>query len=258
MAKRVEPDIRTRTQVLSTVLEHGPISASSVARMMQLTPAAIRRHLDALESENAVEVRSLAGVKVGRGRPARHYVVTSSGHKRISHAYDQVAVDALHYVRDQLGQDAVEEFAQKQASELRRRLNAKMQAGATVAGRSRQLAEALDGEGFAATAVPVAVGTPLEAMQLCQGHCPIQQVAEEFPEFCEAELKEFGELLGVDVRRLSTLAGGAHVCTTHIPTSSINRPLLHDGDYRGSQTRRTTTASTTASTQDPTKEGGEG
>ena len=61
------------------------------------------------------------------------------------------------------------------------------------------------------------------AIQLCQGHCPIQDVAAQFPEFCEAEAKVFSELLDVHVQRLSTLAAGGHVCTTHIPTAPLVR-----------------------------------
>jgi hypothetical protein len=45
----------------------------------------------------------------------------------------------------------------------------------------------------------------------------VQHVAERFPQLCEAETAAFSELLGVHVQRLATLAGGAHVCTTHVP-----------------------------------------
>lgn len=54
------------------------------------------------------------------------------------------------------------------------------------------------------------------AIQLCQGHCPIQEVAKDFPEMCEAETEAFARLLGVPIQRLSTLANGGHVCTTNI------------------------------------------
>ena len=54
-------------------------------------------------------------------------------------------------------------------------------------------------------------------VQLCQGHCPVQHVAAEFPEFCDAETEAFSELLGVHVQRLATLAQGDHVCTTFVP-----------------------------------------
>ncbi len=224
-------EVRTRQKVLAAVLDLGPVSASGVAKEMKLTAAAIRRHLDALEEEGLIEVRTLAGVRAGRGRPARQYVVTPEGHSAISHTYDDLAVEAIGFVERRAGRDAVADFASEYVSDLRARLQARIDRRApTVAGRARDLAGALSSEGFAASASPVAVGTPLEAIQLCQGHCPIQRVAREYPEFCEAELDMFADYLGVDVRRLSTLANDDHVCTTHIPTSVLNRPLIDQTD----------------------------
>ena len=224
-------DARTRQRVLGAVLDLGPVSASGVAKVMDLTAAAIRRHFDALEADGLIEVRRLAGTRAGRGRPARQYVVTARGHELISHTYDDLAVDVLGFVERRSGREAVAEFAAEHVAELGQRLRARTERpGPTVVGRARQLAAALSAEGFAAPASPVAVGTPLEAIQLCQGHCPIQHVAKEYPEFCEAELQLFAEHLDVDVRRLSTLANGDHVCTTHIPTSVLNRPLIDQTD----------------------------
>ena len=76
--------------------------------------------------------------------------------------------------------------------------------------------------GFAASARPVQAGA-LAGVQLCQGHCPVQHAAEQFPTFCEAETDAFSRLLGVHVQRLATLAGGHHVCTTFIPTAGLVR-----------------------------------
>ena len=67
------------------------------------------------------------------------------------------------------------------------------------------------------TRTATAPGIPGVGRQLCQGHCPVQHVAREFPELCEAETDAFSRLLGVHVQRLATLAHGEHVCTTHIP-----------------------------------------
>ncbi|MDK7160631.1 transcriptional regulator, partial [Pauljensenia sp. UMB3104] len=58
------------------------------------------------------------------------------------------------------------------------------------------------------------------------GHCPIQNVAGDFPQLCDAETLAFGKLLDVHVQRLSTLAGGGHVCTTHIP---VGMPVIRPG-----------------------------
>ncbi len=66
------------------------------------------------------------------------------------------------------------------------------------------------------------------AVQLCQGHCPVQHVAEEFPQLCEAEAQVFAKLLGSHVQRLATLATGAHACTTNVPVG-ISVPAPHRG-----------------------------
>lgn len=232
MATNDTEDSRTRQKVFRSVLDDGPITASALAKGLDLTPAAIRRHLDALESEDLVEVRELAGKQAGRGRPARHYVVTPRGHGELSRSYDRLALDILRFMQRKVGADAIDDFSEDLVAKLRDRLGPELdrRGGTTVASRSRALAAALTREGYAASATPVAAGTPLEAMQLCQGHCPIQAVAAEFPEICEAELAMFSEYLGVDVRRLSSLAHGDHVCTTHIPTSELTRPLIHSND----------------------------
>jgi len=65
-------------------------------------------------------------------------------------------------------------------------------------------------------------------VQVCQHHCPVQHVAEEFPALCEAETEAIGRLVGRHVQRLATIAHGDGVCTTHIPlipvTSERTRP----------------------------------
>lgn len=232
MATNDTEERRTREKVFRSVLDDGPITASALAKSLDLTSAAIRRHLDALEGEDLIEVREFAGKQAGRGRPARHYVVTTRGHGSVSHSYDELAVNILQFMKEKVGAEAVDAFTEDLVAKLRDRLGGELdkRGGTTVASRSRALAAALTQEGYAASATPVAAGTPHEAMQLCQGHCPIQSVAAEFPEICEAELAMFSQYLGVDVRRLSSLAHGDHVCTTHIPTSELTRPLIHSND----------------------------
>ena len=76
---------------------------------------------------------------------------------------------------------------------------------------------------YAASTREVALGQAVIGTQLCQGHCPVQHVARQFPQLCEAETEAFSRLLGVHVQRLATLAHGEHVCTTHVPTERTTR-----------------------------------
>ncbi|WP_460444920.1 helix-turn-helix transcriptional regulator [Angustibacter aerolatus] len=217
-----EREQRTRDRVARTVLEHGPLTAADVACRLGVTPAAVRRHLDALEGSGQVQAREpRRGGTRGRGRPARVYVITDAGHATMTTAYDDLAASAMAFLAEQLGPAAVEQFAARRVAELEQRYAPVVdEAGPDVPARTAALADALARDGYAASSRPV--GAPsapagAQSVQLCQGHCPVQHVAERFPQLCDAETEVFSRLLGVHVQRLATLAGGAHVCTTHVP-----------------------------------------
>lgn len=241
----VEPgDTRTRDRVLAAITQQGPITAAQVAKDLGLTATGVRRHLDHLADAGLIEDREVAATgKRGRGRPARAWVVSSSGHDWLPDDYNTMAVDALRFLRDRAGADAVRGFADDRIARLEERYAEEVSAaGEDPAARAEALVAALRRDGFAASVRPM--GAPSEAadssagpsgnaagtarggigVQLCQGHCPVQQVATEFPEFCEAEADAFSRLLGVHVQRLATLAQGDHVCTTFIPTTNLTAP----------------------------------
>ena len=72
----------------------------------------------------------------------------------------------------------------------------------------------INGYGPTETTVYASISAPL---QLCQHHCPVSHVAEEFPELCETEREAFAEVLGTHVQRLATIVNGDCACTTHVP-----------------------------------------
>jgi predicted ArsR family transcriptional regulator len=214
-------DAGTRGRVLRLVASDGPISASSLAQRLNLTATGVRRHLDELASEGQVAVHASRSGRHGRGRPARQYVATPVGQAGLDQGYADLAIDVLAFLEASTG--TVEGFARARAGRLGARLNDVVDRSVDVAERARVVAAVLDANGFAATARPVpGVG----AVQLCLGHCPVQEAAERFPQLCDAETEMLGDVLGVHVQRLSTLAAGDHVCTTHVPTGlSAGAPI---------------------------------
>ena len=216
-------DRGTRERVCREILQRGPITASDLAATLGLTAAGVRRHLDALTAQHLVSTWTGAeGTPRRRGRPARRYVLTDTGHAAMSTAYDDLAAQLLEFLADTAGAEAVREFAAVRAGRLAERYRpAVTAAGADPHQRADALAQALSVDGYAASVRSVDDGHVAEhasaGKQLCQGHCPVQQVATQFPQLCEAETQAFSDLLGVHVQRLATLAHGEHVCTTHIP-----------------------------------------
>ena len=200
---------RTRDRVRSLLLDLGPSTAATLAERTGLTVAAVRRHLDALVAAGTVTTRTPHLRAIKRGRPARLYALTDAGHADGPAAYDDLAAGALRFLAGIAGNGAVEQFAQTRAAALEERYAHVV----TAEDRPAALAEALAADGYAATTGPQGTG-----VQLCQHHCPVQHVAAEFPQLCEAETAALGRLLDVHVQRLATIAHGDGVCTTFIPS----------------------------------------
>ncbi len=228
----VNTDIRpeaspTRDRVLRVVSQEGPVDIATLVARVGLTETAVRRHVDNLHADGLVESRDAGGPR-RRGRPSKAWVLTEAGHRALASDYDHLAGDALRFLRRTAGEGAVQAFAEERVAHLEARLADRLDAvGVDPARRTDALVDALTTEGYSASARPVGTpGTPtaLTGVQLCQGHCPVQHVATEFPELCEAETEAFSRLLGVHVQRLATLAHGDHVCTTFVPTPTTERP----------------------------------
>ena len=219
------PATSTRERVRTAVSEHGPVTAAELGQRMNLTPAAMRRHLDALLADGLIAEREAPTTGARRrGRPARAYVLTEAGHGAMPDGYDALASQVIEHLIELGGEQALVAVAQERARELAHSVRPAVEAaGDDPDARADALARALSRQGFAASTRPVAEGTPLAGVQLCQGHCPVQHVAASHPEFCEAERAAFSEVLGVHVQRLASLAHGDHVCTTFIPTPAVPR-----------------------------------
>jgi predicted ArsR family transcriptional regulator len=208
-----EDDQSTRQRVARSILVDGPSTAAALGARLALTPAAVRRHLDQLVAEGAAEAREpRPQAHRGRGRPAKVFALTEHGRERFDQQYDDLAVQALRFVRDTGGEKAVRAFAHQRVAFIEERF------GDVAAARPELrpvevLATVLTDEGYAAAVR----GLPVVGEQLCQQHCPVSHVAHEFPQLCEAETQAIGRVLGRHVQRLATIAHGDGVCTTCIP-----------------------------------------
>jgi predicted ArsR family transcriptional regulator len=209
---RGESDAPTRERVARTLLELGPSTAAALAERLDLTPAAVRRHLDHLVAEGALEAREpkVYGAR-GRGRPAKVFVITDAGRDRFDQHYDDLAVQALRFLAETGGDEAVHEFARRRVAVIEAGYDQVVAAQPELE-PAQALARALSDSGYAASVRQSPVGE-----QLCQQHCPVAHVAHEFPQLCEAETELISHVLGRHVQRLATIAHGDGVCTTCIP-----------------------------------------
>ena len=217
-------DQPTKDRVARAILVSGPSTAAALAEQLALTPAAVRRHLDHLVTEGVVEPRDqrVYGHR-GRGRPAKVFALTDAGRDAFDQAYDDLAADALRFLAETAGDDAVMECARRRMAFIERDY-ARVVADDPGLSPAEALAKVFSDEGYAANVrqLPL-VDDRAVGEQLCQQHCPVAHVAQEFPQLCEAETEAIGRILGTHVQRLATIAHGDGVCTTCIPEVSKER-----------------------------------
>jgi len=196
-------------RVARSLLSGGPATAAELAERLSMTPAGIRRVLTLLSEHGMVSAHDRApygpAPKPRRGRPSSVYVLTDTGRSACDQAYDELALSALRFMDQVYGAQAVESFAAARADHL-----AEAMRGSTSV---HDVASALTRAGYAADVEPLGDGV----LQLCQHQCPVVDVARAFPALCDAETAAIGEVLGLHVTRLATLAHGDQICTTLIP-----------------------------------------
>ncbi len=222
-------DGHTRSAIIQVLLE-GPVTASVIGERLGISAAGVRRHLDALiEAGDAQATAAAAWQHAGRGRPAKRYRLTAAGRAKLGHTYDDLAAAAMRQLREIGGDDAVRTFARRRIDTILSGVTHGADGVEPTAGR---VAEALTEAGYATTTTRVS--GPIDGVQICQHHCPVSHVAEEFPELCEAEREAFSEILGTHVQRLATIVNGDCACTTHVPLQPDTTPPLRRAARAGS------------------------
>jgi len=214
-------DGSTRRSIVRLLLESPSITAVDIGRSLDLSAAGVRRHLDALVEGGDAEANPAAAWQhAGRGRPAKRYRLTGAGRAKLEHSYDDLASAAMRQLREIGGEEAVRTFARRRIDTILAGVaRAESDDHGAVEAAAEDVADALTQAGYATTTTRV--GGPIQGIQICQHHCPVSHVAEEFPELCEAEQAAISDVLGTHVQRLSTIVNGDCACTTHVPLNLI-------------------------------------
>lgn len=203
---------------LVELLRSEPRSVAALAQEMDMSEVAVRHHLQVLESDGFV-----AGTTVrrsGRGRPGMRYALTDKARRLFPDNSAELANELMSYLSDEHGRSELQRFLRWRAGRHSERYAEALADAESVEDRVERLAGALSDDGFASTVETVTTPEGATVLELRQGHCAIQSVAEEHPELCAYEASTFKQLLGAKLSRRQTIAGGAEACVCHITVES--------------------------------------
>jgi len=207
----------SRAQVVD-LLRAGVASAADLAERMGISEAAVRRHLQGLQSEGLVLTTTIRSG--GPGRPSTRYALSDRGRRLYPDHSAEFANELLDYVEAEHGRTALLAFLRWRQGRQSERYAAALVGVDEPEARTAILAQMLSEDGFFAEVEHVEAPDGATVLELSQGHCAISLVAAAHPEICAFEAALFRELLGVKLSRRQTIAQGASACVCSISTST--------------------------------------
>ena len=196
-----------RAEIVRLLKTDGEASAADIAARLGISTVAVRKHLDALETEGLAIARR---VPVPRGRPMLAYRLTEESENLFPQRYDRLAVELLDDLVALDGRQSLGRLFAARTDRLSQSYEIRLQ-DKGLAEQLEELARLRDEEGYMAV-FEIRDGQFL----LREHHCPIFEVAQRHPEACNCEQELCERVLKAHVRRETRLVDGKPFCEYHI------------------------------------------
>ena len=220
-----------QAELLLALKKHQPLTARELAVRFDVTPNAMRRHLETLEAAGVVRhTREVRGV----GGPVHAFTLSASGETLFPRTYANVLLETLESIAAERGRAGVSDF-------FRRKWNILAADAAPALSqlplneRVQLVAELWTSLGYMAEAdVDRESGQPV----LRKHNCAIRAVAEQYPEVCATEMEFISEVIGEPADRRQHILGGCNSCEyvlggVQLARRPVEIVISDAGDRRG-------------------------
>ena len=195
----------TRHAIVELLKKNDGMTASRLAKQLDLHSMTIRQHLSILEREGHIQHYR---EKISRGRPVYVYKLTPEAKESLfPNNYPRFALGTLDALMVIDGAEKVNQLLEYQ-------MEAKIATclndieGKSLAEKVKMLAAFLDEEGY-----QVEVAETPNAYILKEHNCALESIAKEYPQLCQLELSLLQRLLDVPVERECHMPTGDSVCS---------------------------------------------
>ena len=220
-----------QAELLLALKKHQPLTARELAARFDLTPNAMRRHLETLEAAGIVRhTREVRGV----GGPVHAFSLSGSGEQLFPRQYAAVLLETLESIAAEHGRGGVSDFFRRKWTALAADAAPALQQ-LPLHERMQLLAELWTSLGYMAEAdVDADSGLPV----LRKHNCAIRAVAEQYPEICATEAAFIADVIGIPAERRQHILAGCNTCeyvVGHAHRADVSTELAtsNAGDRRG-------------------------
>jgi predicted ArsR family transcriptional regulator len=205
---------KVKDQILHLLKIRGAQTASTLAKQIDVSPMAIRQHLQSLKAEHWVTYQE---ERRPAGRPVKLWQLTEHSVNRFPDSHADLMVDVLRGVETVFGSEGLAKIIAERSRRQIHTYQTKLQAldeSADWQQQVRAIAQLRSQEGYMAEVIEQAD----ESLLLVENHCPVCTAAQTCPNLCSAEVEVFQTVLGtaIAVERVEHILKGDRRCAYRI------------------------------------------
>ncbi|NJR38699.1 MAG: transcriptional regulator [Leptolyngbyaceae cyanobacterium CSU_1_4] len=206
-----DPKQKVKDQILHLLKMQGAQTATAIAQQVQVSPMAIRQHLQSLQAERWVTYQE---ERRPLGRPVKLWQLTVQAGDRFPNSHADLVVDLLKSVESVFGDAGLDQLVAERSQRQVQTYQAKVAKAATWQQRVWAIAQFRTQEGYMAEVIELPEGNLL----LVENHCPIYAAARTCQKLCGAELEIFRAVLGAEVTvdRVEHILAGDRRCAYRV------------------------------------------
>lgn len=199
---------KAKDQILYLLKTQGAQTAAALAEQIQVSPMAIRQHLQQLKAGNWVTYQE---ERRPLGRPVKLWRLANRSSDHFPNSHTELAVDLLRGVTHIFGVEGLEQLIADRSHRQVETYRAKLAFPASWQQQAQQIAQFRTQEGYMAEVIEEPDGTLL----FIENHCPICVAARTCQQLCKAELDMLNAVFGagVAIERVEHILQGDRRCT---------------------------------------------
>ncbi|MCT7950489.1 transcriptional regulator [Ancylothrix sp. C2] len=205
---------KAKSQILRLLKMQGAQTATALAEHLQVTPMAVRQHLQVLQAEHWVTYEE---ERRPQGRPVKLWQLTEECRHFFPDSHGDLMVDLLRGVEVLFGESGLEKLLAERTLRQIQNYSLRLETlGKSGNWREKValLAQFRNQEGYMAEMIELSDRSVL----LVENHCPISSAAKNCNLLCRSELEVFKTLLGpaVSVERVEHIMQGDRRCAYRV------------------------------------------
>ncbi|MGE7768285.1 helix-turn-helix transcriptional regulator [Peribacillus sp. NPDC096540] len=201
--------LSTREKLLHFIKREQQVTVGQIAKHLQITEMAVRKHLNILQRDSFIEVNEM---KQPMGRPIQVFSLSGKGETLFPKNYETLTIDLINDLLALQGNEIINTLFEMRSDRLTKNYSLLME-NIENEEKVEILTELQNQKGYMSESSKI----DDHHFEIIEYNCPILEVSKNYKIACRCETEMFKEVLSADtVKRTTCKADGGNHCRFQI------------------------------------------